>query len=81
MTGATAPTLYATLPSLEEGRKGESSVQRLLRSTKEPQERKVLQITLREVQAVSQVGPDGQIHPSHTAFFYQLFFTMDLLNW
>ena len=77
--GGILPTLYLPLPSLEEGKKGEPSVQRQLRSTKEPQERGFANV-LREVQAALQVGPDGHIHPGPTALYHQPFSTMDLLN-
>ena len=74
----TVPVLYPSLRS--SGRKkGEPSVQRQLRSTKEPQERGFANV-LREVQAALQVGPDGHIHPGPTALYHQPFSTMDLLN-
>ena len=68
--GGTAPALYPSLPSSEEGKKGERSVQRQLRSTLE---REVLQMPLREVQVEPQVGSDGHIHPGPTALYDQPF--------
>lgn len=63
----TVPVLYPSLRS--SGRKkGEPSVQRRLRSTKNP-EREVLQMPLREVQVAPQVGSDGHIHPGPTALY------------
>ena len=48
-------------------------VQRRLRSTKKPQEKVVLQMPLKEVQAAPQVGSDWPIHPGSPSLYYQLF--------
>lgn len=48
-------------------------VQRRLRSTKKAQEKAVLQMPLKEVQAALQVWSDRHIHPGPHALYYQLF--------
>ena len=48
-------------------------VQRRLRSTKKPQEKVVLQMPLKEVQAALQMWSDRHIHPGPHALYYQLF--------
>ena len=71
MMGVTAPALYT--PSLvQKKEKSESHYSEVAECTKKPQEKVVLQMPLKEVQAAPQVGSDRHIHPGSPALDYQL---------
>ena len=63
------------LPSSEEGKKGELSVQ-IGWGLQRNLEREVLQMLLRKVQAALQVGSDGHTHPGPTVLYYPLLFSI-----
>lgn len=68
--GVTAP--YTPPPDDSRRGNSESHYSEVAESTKKPQEKVVLQMPLKEVQAAPQVGSDWHIHPGSPALDYQL---------